>query len=109
MPRGGRRTGAGRKPGGKKRPAPPAVVLGMDGARLQTTAAALPSVVDVVALAVDPADPLLIPPAGMPDNQRAIWTARAPHAIAQGTLIPATVVGFAELCEQAAMKAELWG
>jgi len=40
--------------------------------------------------------------------QRAFWTAWAPHAIDQGTLVPETVAGFRELCEQIEVKVALF-
>lgn len=36
------------------------------------------------------------------------WRRLAPHAIAQGTLVSATVPGFRELCELMALKEEVW-
>ncbi len=82
MPRGGRRVGAGRKPRPK-----PAVVLGMNGARLDADQVSAP--------ADDPAkSPLLKPPAELTPKERACWKRFAGHAIEQRTLVPATVAGF---------------
>lgn len=47
---------------------------------------------------------LALPPADLPPAQRAIWEQWAPAAIEQRTLVATTVVGFRELCEQAALK-----
>lgn len=99
MPRGGFRVGAGRKPRGDK-----GVVIGMDGQRR-------PSVAASVALGPAPEDaaahPLVTPPEGLPDGQQPIWRGLAPHAIAQATLVPATVRGFRELCELVLLKQQI--
>ena len=56
---------------------------------------------------VDGAELLEVPPSDLPAPQRAFWRLWAPHAIAQQTLVPSTVAGFRELCEQHAMKTSL--
>lgn len=94
MPRGGRRVGAGRKPSGRR-----AIVLGMDGVRRDNEPG----------LAVEPRDTpqeagLIDPPADLSPAQQEFWRRWAPFAIEQRTLIPATVAGFRELCEQFALK-----
>jgi hypothetical protein len=38
------------------------------------------------------------PPADMPADQQAIWDQLAPHALAAGTLTPATAESFRDLC-----------
>ena len=91
MPRGGLRVGAGRKP--KK-----ASVVGMDGQRF-VPAPALP-----VSVA---GHPLLEPPADLREPQATVWRTLAPHAIAQQTLVQATVRGFRELVEQAVLKQQI--
>lgn len=74
----------------------PAIVVGMDGARLT------PSV------AVSVADsPLLEPPDGLATPLQAIWRELAPLAVQQQTLVAATVAGFRELCEQLHVKRQL--
>lgn len=95
MSRGGYRVGAGRKPKAPKT----AVVIGIDGTRRTDTRPAsvpAPPADDVPALADPPAD--LLP------DQQAFWRLYAPSAIEQRTLVPATVIGFRELCEQFALK-----
>lgn len=87
--------GAGRKPGSRS-----AVVLGLDGKRLNADA------VHQVTGTPDPVDEdgLLAPPSDLPREYRRYWARYAPSAIVQRTLIPAHVPGFRELCEQAAFK-----
>jgi hypothetical protein len=95
MPRGGRRVGSGRKPTPK-----PAVILGMDGSRLAASA--------VTAEPVDvEQSPLLKPPADLNAKEASFWKAYARLAIEQRTLVPSTVAGFRELCEQFAFKSDL--
>lgn len=96
MPRGGARPGAGRKPKAR-----PATVLGMDGRRFPLLPADAVPVRDEAVMA------LADPPADLPPAQQAIWTQYAPAAIEQRTLVPATVMGFRQLCEQTAMAAVL--
>lgn len=93
MPKGGLRIGAGRKPKG------PPKVVGMDGRAL--VAPPGPS------LEVAAAEPIAQPPEGMREAEAAVWLALAPLAVAQQTLVPATVRGFRELCEQAVMKQQI--
>lgn len=95
MPRGGRRVGAGRKPKAKK-----AVVLGFDGARRSDP----PAVPAAAAPSVDQFQDLATPPGDLPADQQAFWRLYAPYALEQRTLIPATVIGFRELCELFAIK-----
>lgn len=87
---GGARIGAGRKPRSER-----AVVLGMDGTRIDAGRPRQDA---------DPGDPLLIPPAGMTAAQQKYWMLWAPLAIAQRTLTQETIPGFREACELAAMK-----
>lgn len=102
MPRGGFRVGAGRK-----RQKDAAVVLGMDGQRRPAPVAA--SVVPQLGPAPNDAavHPLVEPPEGLPEGQHVIWRTLAPHAIAQATLVPATVRGFRELCELVLLKQQI--
>lgn len=90
MPKGGRRAGAGRKPGVKR-----AVVLGMDGAR--RPGFALPERPE--GPIADP-DGLLTPPEDLAEADRAVWLALAPHAIRERTLTRSKVPGFRQLCRQ---------
>jgi hypothetical protein len=99
MPRGGYRVGAGRKRTTK----PPAVVLGIDRSGRQEIPAAVPSSVAAVAPAESVID-LVAAPADLTERQQAFWRLYAGYAIEQGTLVPATVAGFRELCEQFALK-----
>lgn len=86
MGRGGRRPGAGRKPG------KPGTVLRMDGTR-RTTGPELPP-----AVPLDGQASLREPPADLLEPARACWRAWADQALAERTLTPATVPGFRELC-----------
>lgn len=95
MPRGGRRVGSGRKPKRKK-----AIVIGLDGARRSDRS--IPHEVPPRAVA-----DLATPPKDLSAEQRQFWSQYAPYAVEQQTLVPATVVGFRELCEQWTMKAKL--
>lgn len=91
MPRGGRRVGAGRKPGKKQ-----AVVLGMDGARRGDFV--LPPAMQA-SVSPDPVgDSLVEPPADLSDAIKAVWRALAPLAIEQRTLTASKVPGFRDLC-----------
>jgi len=98
---GGARVGAGAKPKNK-----PGKVVGMDGKpradvlppSMQTTAAADPPA---------PAEGLATPPADLSERRKAFWIEWAPRAIAAGTLIDATVLGFRELSEQYVIKCDL--
>lgn len=94
MGRGGARPGAGRKPKPKD-----AVVIGMDGIRREVPA--------VPVLSVEEQSALTAPPDGLTEKQQAFWRRWAPHAIEQGTLIPATVAGFRELATQYVIKEEM--
>ena len=99
MPKGGRRVGAGRKPRAR------GVLLAMDGTRRT----------DVLPPALQPAPSsstraprsLAKPPADLSAPRKAFWRTYAPHAIAEGTLTAATVVGFRELSEQWVLKEDL--
>lgn len=84
------------------------MVLTMEGARLEATPAA--EAVAAAATQVHAADTLATiaePPADMTEKQRAFWSRYAIEAINQGTLIPASVAGFRELCEQYAFKEDI--
>lgn len=80
MPRGGRRPGAGRKPRSKV-----GVVL------------IHPSIPPASALLAPPA--ALEVPAGLDEEERAIWIDRAPYAIQYGTLDQASVAAFVRYCQ----------
>jgi hypothetical protein len=90
MPRGGRRVGAGRKPGGR------GVILGMDGNRRS------PSVELPPALTPQDRAGLLEPPADLTALEQACWKRLAGPAIARDTLVPANEAGFRELCARMA-------
>ena len=90
MPRGGRRAGAGAKPGAKRW----AKVVPMSGIRAPL-ASQLP-----VAVPVEDSDGLLTAPTDLPPAEREIWTVLAPHAIRERTLVPSRVPGFRQLCRQ---------
>lgn len=47
-------------------------------------------------------------PGGMPADQRAVWDALSPHALAAGTLTTATALAFAELCEHIVVKRSMY-
>ena len=85
MPRGGRRAGAGRKPGRK------GVVLGMDGSR-RLDATDLPP-----AVSPEERESLLQPPSDLSDAAKACWKRWAPQALDERTLTSATEAGFREL------------
>jgi hypothetical protein len=87
MGRGGRRAGAGRKPGSTR-----GTVLRMDGTR-QPTGPELPPAVPVDAQAS-----LREPPADLLAAAQPCWRAWVDLALAERTLTPATVPGFRELC-----------
>jgi hypothetical protein len=76
----------------------------MDGARRASPVEAPPA-----APAAPPADvaALLTPPSDLPADQQACWALYAKSAVEQRTLVPATVAGFRELCEQFAFKAAI--
>jgi hypothetical protein len=93
MPRGGRRPGAGRKPGRPKG----GVVLGMDGSR-QVRGAELPPAVPVEVRAG-----LMEPPGDLVEAARVCWRAWAEFALSERTLTPATAAGFRHLCIQMAV------
>jgi len=88
MPRGGRRVGAGRKPGQK------GIVLGMNGARRDSP----PPPELPPAISEPERDGLLEPPVDLPEGPKACWRKWAPQAIEARTLTPATEPGFRELC-----------
>lgn len=48
--------------------------------------------------------PVMAPPVGLPDEQRAIWLELAPFAAAQRTLTPEMALSFRDLCEAIALK-----
>ena len=103
--RGGARPGAGRP---RKLTNSPVVRLleaasrrrGLEHPPAQQTAAGDPEASAYQALT--------IPPEGLTTAQMTIWRALAGFAVDAGTLVPSTVAGFWELCEQMALKAELW-
>jgi hypothetical protein len=68
----------------------------MDGARIDQSAAS-----DQPPTAQVDTD-LLVPPDDLSDDAREFWTAYAPRAIDERTLVPATAYGFRVLCQQAA-------
>lgn len=94
MPRGGRRVGAGRKPGANS-----ANVVGMDG---KPHGGGLPPAVSLA-----DRDALVTPPGELSEPARAFWSRWAPAAIENRTLTAATAFGFRELCEKAATVAAL--
>jgi len=96
MPKGGLRIGQGR------RPAPRGAVYSMDGFSARLGVAGGLGPVPQVDGSV-----LADPPDGVGERAAELWRELAPHAIAQGTLVPATVQGFRELVEHVAMKQEL--
>lgn len=100
MPRGGRRSGAGRKPKDSR-----AIVLGMDGARMASPPAY--QTVDVTTQHGRVDDALVLPPSDLPTAEQAAWKLHAPLALAQDTLVPATVPGFREFCQLYVHQAEL--
>ena len=89
MPRGGRRAGAGRKPGVKRWN-----VVPMVGARATVPPSAPPDTP-----IADP-DDLLLPPSDLPAAEKDVWRTLAPHAIRERTLVPSRVPGFVQLCRQ---------
>lgn len=88
MAKGGRRAGAGRKPGQRK-----GVVLGMDGAR--RGAMSLPAA--PIGPLLDP-DGVLEPPLDIPARDQEIWRQLAPYAVRERTLTPSKTPGFRRLC-----------
>ena len=97
MGRGGARQGAGRKPNDKT-----AIVLSLQGDRMASPPAyervewpSAPSC-DGVALG--------IPPEDLSEAEQAAWKVHAPLALAQDTLVEATVPGFRELCKLAVQQ-----
>jgi phage terminase small subunit len=69
---------------------------------------------DLESIPLGPAPPtsaedasLLEPPADLIPAQQEFWRRWAPFAIEQRTLVPATVAGFRELCEQFVLKAAI--
>lgn len=103
MPRGGARVGAGRKPTRRR----PAVVLGMDGNRRDLFATASAPGEPSPAAVPQQESELLQPPSDLTPAQQDLWRRWAPLAVEQRTLVPATVPGFRELCEQLALKQTL--
>lgn len=107
MGRGGRRTGAGRP---RKN-----IILGFPGGAPVAGSAAPPrppAPEDVAALSEPPADlPSVIQSPSLAGvtltSQADFWRRYAPLAIDQRTLVPATVPGFREVCELAALKEEV--
>jgi hypothetical protein len=95
MPRGGQRPGAGRKPIGKR-----AIVLRIGSKSLKQVVPEPLSPVEVAGL--------LDPPPDLDKEAEKVWRKWAPSAIEQSTLVPATLSGFRELCEQMTVKRALW-
>lgn len=97
MPKGGRRNGAGRKPGaawsGK------GVVLGLNGER-RTQGPRLKEELPP-ALSVEAKEGLLAAPYWLPEGAKGYWERWAPEAFAVRILTPATAAGFTELCQRA--------
>lgn len=91
---GGARVGAGRKPGTKR-----AVLLGMDGSRLER-----PPTPEVTSV---PDASLAQPPKRISAAQRRVWRDLAPFALAQRTLTAATAPGFAQVCKLMALQDRL--
>lgn len=85
--RGGQRVGAGRPPGSGRK------VVGIDGHPRPVTKPSVP-VVEVEG------HPLLIPPEDLTERRQRLWTAWAPLAIREATLIPSRVLGFRQLVTQ---------
>lgn len=96
MPRGGKRPGAGRKPGPAK-----GVVLDLDGKRRPPKTELPP--------AVSPEERagLMEPPADLPDGAKACWRTWAPQALEERTLTAATEPGFREMCRRMAIVQDL--
>lgn len=79
----------------------------MDGARRPvTTVVDAPAVPFVPVADVDTTD-LAIPPIDLLPAEQAFWRLYATAAVEQRTLVPSTVIGFRELCEQFALKQAL--
>lgn len=104
MGHGGARVGAGRPP----KPREGGVVLQMDTAARRealdhppASEASRPLSEEVKSSVYTD---LAEPPADLTEGQAAFWRQYAGHAIDVGTLVPATVGGFRELCEQFALK-----
>lgn len=93
MPRGGRRSGAGRKPKSS-------VLALVTHARSHRGQDDLPPHAGPAALRVEP-------PPDLPTAERKIWDEWAPSAIAAGTLVAATIGAFVALCELEADRREL--
>ncbi len=85
MPRGGRRTGSGRKPRTPRQAITGATVVVIDGGRKD--------------------EPSTTPPKDLPPEQHAFWRTYAPLAITAGTLTAQTAGSFRLLCELNAEKA----
>ena len=92
MGHGGKRTGAGRKPGPKK-----ARVIGMDG-RLKPEAFSAP--VAPLAETVHDPDGLLAPPADLTPDEGEAWKLLAPYALKERTLTASRTPGFRKLCQE---------
>lgn len=85
MPRGGFRFGAGRKPKAAR-------VLALHGSRRAPKNATAPE-----SKPEAPLEPVKTP-AGLAEDEQAVWDELSGHATAQGTLRPATVAAFRDLC-----------
>ena len=97
MARGGRRPGAGRKPKDTS-----AIVLSLQGERM----ASPPAYERVERPFVPSGDgvALVTPPEDLSEAEQAAWRVHAPLALAQDTLVEATVPGFRELCQLIAQQ-----
>jgi len=102
MAKGGARVGAGRPKGSRNRPRVPLSqrVVGFDGRPYQPFVSG-PAPKDALS------SPLAEPPADLPEKCAAEWRKWAPHAVSQGTLVPATVQGFRQLAELSVMTEEV--
>lgn len=106
MPRGGARPGSGPKPKRRRN-----VVDFPAGSSSSASSIAAGEAAARESLLEPPADlrdgrPAPGVDAGLLPSEKDFWRRYAPSAIEQGTLVPATVHGFRELCELAAFKEE---
>ena len=96
MPKGGRRAGAGRKPGAAWNGR--AVVLGLDGTRQPRPKLAEPL---PPAVAETVKEGLLTAPYWLPEGAKGYWERWAGQALEERTLTPSTAAGFIEVCTRA--------
>lgn len=103
MPKGGRRAGAGRKPGAAWAGRGRSVVLGMDGQRkAPRRSEELPP-----AVSGEVKEGLLAAPYWLSEGAKGCWERWAGEAIAERTLTPATAAGFTLMCQRADYVAKL--